>query len=342
MLTNERGRKEREIRPKVKVSNNVIVENDKQPSKKSCIPYLSSLRCDQVLEPFVRAGIVSFQPSRIRHSGASTAAAATTGTPRQHPSDASASTNATATAEALLAPVKECVERYFEMHRQGDPLAPTWVVLVDADEFLGGGAVAAAAAAVEMGVNATKSLPEVLAAQSTNCCLKVSPHHRMMMTYIFALFARILHLNVCRPLASTAGLRPPRVCSLGVRVVCPRIAASCCKLRFKVTVALASFRVFSDRNLLPLHHTSCSVAVRECYCCRSICLFCFCLARRCRWCSTAPRGFPRPLAGSCWRIFSRTRTRHLSTSTAPPRYASDCRCCSVYVEVGVALLPYDR
>ena len=108
-------------------------------SKKSCIPYLSSLRCDQVLEPFVRAGIVSFQPSRIRHSGASTAAAATTGTPRQYPSDASASTNATATAEALLAPVTECVGRYFEMHRQGDPLAPTWVVLVDADEFLGGG-----------------------------------------------------------------------------------------------------------------------------------------------------------------------------------------------------------
>lgn len=71
-----------------------------------------------------------------------------------------------------MAPVNECVERYRQMHDQGDPLAPTWVVLIDADEFLWGSAVAVAKAA-ETGGNPTTSLPEVLGAQSTSCCLKV-------------------------------------------------------------------------------------------------------------------------------------------------------------------------
>lgn len=69
-----------------------------------------------------------------------------------------------------MAPVNECVERYREMHQQGSPLAPSWVVLLDTDEFLWGAAVAEAA---ETGARATKGLPDVLAAQSTNCCLKV-------------------------------------------------------------------------------------------------------------------------------------------------------------------------
>lgn len=69
-----------------------------------------------------------------------------------------------------MAPINECVERYRRMHDQGDPLAPTWVVLVDADEFLWGAAVAKAAETGGIGID---SLPDVLGAQSTSCCLKV-------------------------------------------------------------------------------------------------------------------------------------------------------------------------
>eukprot|EP00752_Nemacystus_decipiens_P008848 g7896.t1 len=111
----------------------------------------------EVLEPFVRAGIVKFQPRRVRRSAPAG-------------SDASARNNATNTAEALMAPVNDCVNRYKEMHDHGHALAPSWLVLLDTDEFLWGAAVGEAAAT---GVNTTKSLSEVLATQSTTCCLKV-------------------------------------------------------------------------------------------------------------------------------------------------------------------------
>ncbi|CAM9392310.1 unnamed protein product, partial [Ectocarpus fasciculatus] len=94
----------------------------------------------EVLEPFIRAGIVKFQPRHI------------------DPRNATATTPSAAMQPALTA----CVESYRGMHDVGDRLAPRWVVLVDADEFLW------ARAAGEIG------LPDALEARSTTCCLKVS------------------------------------------------------------------------------------------------------------------------------------------------------------------------
>ncbi|CAM9477808.1 unnamed protein product, partial [Ectocarpus sp. 8 AP-2014] len=93
----------------------------------------------EVLEPFVRAGIVQFQRRHIDPRNA-------TATPRS----------------AAMPPLTECVESYRGMHDGGDRLAPRWVVLLDTDEFLW------AREAGEIG------LPEALEARSTTCCLQVS------------------------------------------------------------------------------------------------------------------------------------------------------------------------
>lgn len=94
----------------------------------------------QVLEPFVRAGIVKFQPHRIRRNVSA-----------EHDN-----------ASAVMAPIKECVERYREMHVKGDASAPRWLALVDTDEYLWAADVATAG-----------GLPELLDTHSTTCCLQV-------------------------------------------------------------------------------------------------------------------------------------------------------------------------
>ncbi|CAM9299935.1 unnamed protein product, partial [Hapterophycus canaliculatus] len=98
----------------------------------------------EVLEPFIRAGIVNYRPHR---------------TP--------AGSDASATGAGAAAPLGECLARNRQRHDNGDPLAPRWAVLIDADEYLWAG-------------ENSRSVPEkglaqlLTAAHSSACCLQVS------------------------------------------------------------------------------------------------------------------------------------------------------------------------
>lgn len=63
----------------------------------------------QVLDPFIRAGIVKFRRRRIQSE------------------------------RDRVAPLNECVQRYRDMRDGGDPDVPRYVILIDNDEYLSAG-----------------------------------------------------------------------------------------------------------------------------------------------------------------------------------------------------------